>query len=269
MKRTVLILAAILVVTNVYLGYSLMDKENKIKHLNTIVEGFEREVKNLRKNLEEKTDVIEALKRDLCDLRNKLDYLRREREELLLRIRELEFSRSVEYKVIGVNESTGKGEIIGFEVVMRKGEGGLFVNITNVILGKDTQQSIIKALDVAKNVTKEDLKGMDLFVHFAGKNGTFVIVGPSAGAAICVATIALIENKSLNESVLITGTIESDGTIGRVGDILKKAEAARDYGARVFLVPKGQGIRLKGLTVVEVESIYDVMKYVLSDSDIL
>lgn len=68
-----------------------------------------------------------------------------------------------------------------------------------------------------------------------------MIEGPSAGAALTISTIAALEGKQLNHSVMITGTINPDGTIGPVGGIPAKASAAKDSGAQLFLVPQGQG----------------------------
>ena len=38
----------------------------------------------------------------------------------------------------------------------------------------------------------------------------------------------------------MTGTIEPDGTIGKVSGIVEKAIAAAQAGAKLFIVPKGQ-----------------------------
>ena len=70
-----------------------------------------------------------------------------------------------------------------------------------------------------------------------------VIEGPSAGAALTLATIAALENKSVNSSVVITGTINLDGSVGPVGGILAKAKVSKDAGAKLFLVPEGQGLQ--------------------------
>lgn len=40
----------------------------------------------------------------------------------------------------------------------------------------------------------------------------------------------------------MTGTINSDGTIGPVSGVPEKAQAAGQYHAKIFLVPKGQGV---------------------------
>jgi len=101
-----------------------------------------------------------------------------------------------------------------------------------------------------------------------------------------------MENKSLRSDVMMTGSINSDGTIGKVGGVLAKAEAAKDIGAKVFIVPSGEGTEQKvepeqtcerigniifcetiykeesinignkiGIAVVEVETIEEAVKY--------
>ena len=40
--------------------------------------------------------------------------------------------------------------------------------------------------------------------------------------------------------IAITGTIDDDGSIGRVGLVSEKASAVKNYGITIFLVPEGQ-----------------------------
>jgi len=70
------------------------------------------------------------------------------------------------------------------------------------------------------------------------------VEGPSAGAALTVATIAALEGAETNRSVMMTGTIREDGTIGPVGGVLEKAKAAASIGAKKLLVPPGQSVEI-------------------------
>lgn len=133
------------------------------------------------------------------------------------------------------------GVIATLTVEARPGKGRVLVEINQLFFFLDTQNSIRTAKMVAENLTKIDFSKYDLIYNI--ETNASVIGGPSAGAALAIGTIAAIENKTVNPEVVITGTIEEDGSIGPVGGILEKAKATRDSGATIFLVPLGQGVQ--------------------------
>jgi uncharacterized protein len=138
-------------------------------------------------------------------------------------------------------DEEGNGVVTKLMVEAKPGNGRVLVDINQLLFWVDTQNSIRVAQKVAQNYTKTDLSSIDLI--YAVETNASIIGGPSAGAAMTVATIALLENKSLNQSVMMTGTINSDGSIGPVGEIVSKAKAAKDVGATLFLVPEGQAVQ--------------------------
>ncbi len=138
-------------------------------------------------------------------------------------------------------DNEGNGVATTLSVQLIPGRGRILTNINNLLFWVDTQQSIQTAKSVAENLTKVNMSNMDV-IYSIDTNAT-VIEGPSAGGALTVATVAALKNKPLNASVMMTGTINPDGTIGPVGGILAKAKAAKDIGATLFLVPEGQGIQ--------------------------
>jgi uncharacterized protein len=152
----------------------------------------------------------------------------------------VESPREVSLKIPAV-DSEGNGVLTMLTVGMKSGSGKALVDINQLLFWIDTQYSIQVAKKVAEKVTHANLSNVDLFYRI--ETNASIIEGPSAGAALTVATIAVIEGKQLNESVVITGTINEDGTIGPVGGILAKAEAAKEAGATLFLVPSGQSIQ--------------------------
>jgi PDZ domain-containing protein len=86
--------------------------------------------------------------------------------------------------------------------------------------------------------------GVELFPHYSFPVkitiDTSDIGGPSAGLAM---TLALIDdltpgNLTGGQKIAVTGTINSDGTVGEIGGIEQKAVAARAAHTQVFLVPK-------------------------------
>jgi uncharacterized protein len=141
-------------------------------------------------------------------------------------------------------DDKGRGVVGKLEVEVIPGNGKILTNIDHILFLVDTQFSMQTARDVAAKVTGLDLTGYNIIYDIGTKSAktTQLIAGPSAGAAMAVATIAALENRTISGEVLITGTIEPDGKIGKVGGILPKAGAARSSGAKVLLVPSGQGV---------------------------
>jgi len=64
--------------------------------------------------------------------------------------------------------------------------------------------------------------------------------GPSAGAAMAVGFLALLRGDHIQRGIALTGTLESDGRVGRVGAIPDKVRAAAREGYRTILIPQGQ-----------------------------
>lgn len=66
--------------------------------------------------------------------------------------------------------------------------------------------------------------------------------GPSAGLAFTLALIDLLTPGELtgDQRVAVTGTIELDGSVGQVGGVPQKTEAAVADGAVLFLVPSAE-----------------------------
>jgi uncharacterized protein len=160
-------------------------------------------------------------------------------------------------RVISMNvpavDNEGNGVATALKVESRPGDGKVLVDVNQLLFWVDTQYSIRTAQRVAQNITGVDVSKVDL-IYWIETNAS-VIEGPSAGAALTVATIAALENKGLNDSVMITGTINPDGTVGLVGAIFAKAKASKDIGAKLFLVPEGQGMQTNYKPVQSCEKI--------------
>jgi uncharacterized protein len=136
-------------------------------------------------------------------------------------------------------DQDGNGVVTPLVVEAKPGDGKILTNIEKLLFWVDTQQSMQIAKQVAENVTGIDANKYDL-VYTVRSNSTLV-GGPSAGGALTAATIAALKGKKIKDDVMMTGTINTDGTIGQVGGVLEKAMAAKSIGVRIFLVPIGQG----------------------------
>jgi uncharacterized protein len=162
-------------------------------------------------------------------------------------------SHEVTIFVPAVDEE-GNGAALPLTVEAQSGKGRVLTNINEILVWwTTTQESIQIAKSVAEDLTKLNLSNYDLI--YTLETTATIIEGPSAGAALTIATLAALENKSINQSVMITGTINPDGTIGPVGGILSKAKAAKDIGATLFLVPEGQGVQTSYVPGTQCETI--------------
>lgn len=139
-------------------------------------------------------------------------------------------------KIVAVNQN-GDGIMGDANVQVVQGNGQVLIDVSPFV-EPDTQQSALTAVSVAEQETNTNLNNNDVIVSF-NVNGT-VVGGPSAGAAMTIASISAIENKPIKQDVVITGTINSDGTIGPVGGLIEKGTAAATNGYKTLLVPKGQ-----------------------------
>ena len=139
--------------------------------------------------------------------------------------------------------TTYVGTILKISVETRDGTGLVLVN-TAIPTGVDFQTSARTAVAVAQKLTNADLSKKDVIFSVSTENSQDLqaVDGGSAGGAMTVLLISDITGKPINDKVLMTGTIQPDGSIGPIGGAEQKADAAGKFGATTFLVPKGQAI---------------------------
>ncbi|MEV5511206.1 S16 family serine protease [Streptomyces orinoci] len=96
------------------------------------------------------------------------------------------------------------------------------------------------------------------------------IGGPSAGLLFALGVVDKIDGDGRGgeltggRTIAGTGTIDPDGSVGPVGGVALKTQAAKRDGATVFLVPKAEcadaeAVRLKGLRLVPVTKLADAV----------
>ncbi len=131
-----------------------------------------------------------------------------------------------------------EGILLGAQVIVTNGTGHVFVD-TNPYTQVDLQGSARLAAMVASDVLGIDERAYDFY--YIIDISSPIIGGPSAGGALTVATIAAINKWTVKPGIVMTGMINPDGSIGPVGGIPYKLEAAAAKNATIFLVPQGQG----------------------------
>jgi predicted S18 family serine protease len=158
----------------------------------------------------------------------------------------LEDVRRSSIDIVAVKSSEDSGALLTLNVELRPGTGEIYVN-TSPLVESDFQYAQWVAVDVAASYLDlpEDgdgvgIKGVDVSFSLTSDEQLQLVGGPSAGAAMTVLTIAVLENRPINKNVVITGEIREDGSIAPVGGLTAKVGAAAAAGKDLFLVPKGQ-----------------------------
>lgn len=136
-------------------------------------------------------------------------------------------------KLIAVTPE-GQGTDANLNIHIRDGSGKIWSAIDSLV-GTSTQNTEKVAVELLANYSKNHLNYDYLFEI---KSPARLVDGPSAGLPITLALIKMIQNKPLPTYVSGTGTIASNGDIGKVGSVLEKTKYASEIGIKVFFVPR-------------------------------
>ncbi|MFH1443262.1 MAG: S16 family serine protease [Candidatus Micrarchaeota archaeon] len=136
-------------------------------------------------------------------------------------------------------DAEGKGFLLKMDVEVRRGAGML--NIISegdeITISGGTEDSFKTAVAAAARISGADFGKMDVtfVIHRKG-----YIAGSSAAASAVVGLVSLAQNRKIRKDALITGSLDENGKINRVGFILEKANAAKETGYEILLVPEGE-----------------------------
>lgn len=178
---------------------------------------------------------------------------------VLIFVISISFSVQVHIKVPAVityRNNTSIGTLADLYVEMSSGEGRVFVD-TMPLSEVDTQASARISKEVSCELLDLNCERYDFF--FIIRSDHPIVGGPSAGAAMTVATLSSMLNKPLNPNYIITGTINPDGSIGPVTGIEAKATVAKGKFSTI-LVPEGLKTDVEGIKVQEVKTIEEAFK---------
>lgn len=162
-----------------------------------------------------------------------------QKDSILVEYNTADLSKDAVVMKLPAVDKLGGGAVALLSVQAQEGSGRTLVDIEGLLFFTDTQESITIAKKVASDYTRVDLSKYDLTYKIYAQADS--IGGPSAGAALAIATISSLQNLKLREDVVITGRVLADGKIGEVSSIAAKARIAKEDGTKIFLVPLGQG----------------------------
>ena len=87
-------------------------------------------------------------------------------------------------------------------------------------------------MSVNKNKEIKSITSVCYDFFYTIRANSNIVGGPSAGAAITVLTVSVLEDLPLNKKASITGTINTGGIIGPVGSVLPKIDSASKSGIK-------------------------------------
>ncbi len=233
----------------------LQNKSEKIQQLIKAIKERDKKIMELQRTLKERENELKIIESQISKIEENLTKVKSE-------IEKLSWNYSQWVYIAGVHD--GEGAILILEGELKIGTGKVLVDLENAYLDVSFQESLNKALRMINKVFSKTLSGKDLIlrVRKPGAKKRILIEGKSAGVAIAVLLYALLENKEINKSVVVTGAIDENGNVGKVGGIEAKAEAAAKV-AKLFLVPKGQKPFRSPIEVKEISTIHDAIKYMI------
>lgn len=132
-------------------------------------------------------------------------------------------------------EYTGSAADLYLEI--KPGSGRVFLE-TFPLSKLDTQISTRFAKDVACDYLDVECNNYDFF--YTIKADSSIIGGPSAGAALSILTSAMLKDLPIDETISVTGTINSGGLIGPVGGLKAKIDAASQKNITKVIIPLGE-----------------------------
>jgi polyhydroxyalkanoate synthesis regulator phasin len=269
------------------------EKTGELQSLNSQIAGLENTVAVNELEIQAKTIENQDLTESVNSQKSEIDILKSQAARLQGEIAELEgqvddkenqialligkveqtesqlesFKRvRVDHYSVAVDQD-GVGIVLPIEVeIVPSGEGIISIDVKNVKYETGFQDAVRTAVTVASEYSSVSVSDKDIIVRVVNDygDGPITIDGGSAGALITGMISAGLTDKEIKSSTLITGTINPDGSVGRIGSVDKKADAAADFGAKILLVPNEQVFDHESIKVIGVSNIDDVMRYLTS-----
>lgn len=261
-KIIIFILSILLIGSSVFLLVSL----EEIKQKDASIAALSVEVTSQKQQISQLESDISNLKEDLSRTEALLRNETQTRQKLEGEVVNLTMVTKSDYGVLGVDDND-IGHVIPLEVIIKDGNGKLFLDVANILADESMQSSAQTAIKVAREVTRTSLTDKDILINIKApvQQEKLSISGGSAGGAITIAAIAAMKGIQPRENVLMTGTIREDHSIGQIGAPRAKGIAARENGAKLFIVPPGQKSEVGdiGIEVMEVRTIEEAVRYAI------
>ena len=171
--------------------------------------------------------------------------------------------------IFGVTNSSN-GTLVGVPALLNltitNGTGEVFLGSTP-LTQTDTQAQAVLSANLACQLLNVNCDNYNFYYYIT--SSSVEVGGPSAGSAFTMAAMSILSGKPLNKNVAMTGTANPDGSVGIVGDVSQKSEAAANQHIKTFLYPSTDTIssaalsydEAHGETPIPVSSEYQAFQY--------
>ncbi len=171
--------------------------------------------------------------------------------------------------IFGVTQEPN-GTMVGVPAMLNltvtKGTGQIYIGSTP-LTGTDTQAQAVISTDVACRLLNVNCNQYNFYYFITSFSPE--VSGPSAGGAFTIAAMSILSGKPLNPNVAMTGTANPDGSVGIVGDVSEKSEAAALQGIKIFLYPSTDNVsssaesfdQARGMETIPISTIDQAFEY--------
>jgi ATP-dependent Lon protease len=168
------------------------------------------------------------------------------------------------------------GDILFIEATRMPGKGGLILTGSLGDVMKESARAALSYLRANADSFKLDeglFAGSDIHIHVPA--GATPKDGPSAGVAIALAILSMLQNKPVRPDLAMTGEISLRGRVLPIGGLKEKVLAASRAGIKHIMLPEKNRIDLaeipadvkKKLTFKTVKNIDQALRYALKLSE--
>jgi hypothetical protein len=133
-----------------------------------------------------------------------------------------------------INENAS--QVVRINISFFNGSGKIYTKISPLV-GLLTQQSTQRAILYAFNSSNFNISECNVIVEFLDVDNSNLLEGPSASLAIALGAYANLKNLSIPSNFAVSGQIFSDGSVGPVGGIIDKANAAKKSNISFLITP--------------------------------
>lgn len=170
-------------------------------------------------------------------------------------------------RIFGLGVYGYQGGLMELEAVAfpaeTEGKGTIRFNDT---AGSMTRDSVFNAASVLRQATGKKLKDYDLHINVVGGGK---VDGPSAGVAIYLAIMSVIEQKPIYQDVAVTGELSIRGQVKAVGGLSEKLHGAKQAGIHKVLIPADNlgdvPLQMDGLEIIPIKNVQEAFAHVFAE----